>query len=222
MVFRIGVYKNYVFRKVIEIWKQIDGDDINPFDDEFISSTDTLTDWWMSVELKKNEDYIKTLTLKVYSVSPHNAACEQLFSILNWYLEKRRTRLSIERLEIMAQMHSFLVENAKSELNYVDQNLHQENLLSIFNKIASSLEDGSDLFSEKESFVFLKELAKENTEETEEELEDLVNENSTNLDVRNFISLSSNLVPNEPSSLSEEVIHGNKDFDIDNLISDLD
>src|SRR5689334_19053143 len=115
----------------------------------------------------------------------------------------------------MAQMYSFLVENAKSELNYVDQNLRQEDLLSIFNKIASSLENGSDLFSEEESFVFLDELAEENTEETEEELEDLVNENSTNLDVGNFISLSSNLVPNEPSSLSEEVIHGNKDFDID-------
>ncbi|CAG8815306.1 14344_t:CDS:2, partial [Dentiscutata erythropus] len=174
------------------------------FDDEFIPSTDTVTDWWMSIDLKKNEDHIKTLALKVHSVSLHNAACERLFSILNWYLGKRRTRISIERLEVIAQMHSFLVENAKSELSYVEQNLCQEDLLSIFNKIESSIEDESNLFSEEESFAFLEELAKENTEEMEEELEDLANENSMNLEVGNFISLSSNLEPNETSSLNEE------------------
>ncbi|RIB17535.1 hypothetical protein C2G38_2037662 [Gigaspora rosea] len=176
----------------------------------------------ISVELKKSKDHIKTLALKVHSVSPHNTACERLFSILNWYLGKRRTRLSIERLEVMVQMHSFLVENAQSELNYVDQNLRQEDLLSIFNKIASSLKDGSDLFSEEESFVFLEDPAEETTEKTEEELEDLVNENSTNLEVGAFISLSSKLEPNESLSLNKEIIHGNKDFDIDDLISDLD
>ncbi|CAG8623269.1 589_t:CDS:1 [Gigaspora rosea] len=122
----------------------------------------------------------------------------------------------------MVQMHSFLVENAQSELNYVDQNLRQEDLLSIFNKIASSLKDGSDLFSEEESFVFLEDPAEETTEKTEEELEDLVNENSTNLEVGAFISLSSKLEPNESLSLNKEIIHGNKDFDIDDLISDLD
>jgi len=216
-----------------------------PFDDEFILSTDTITDWWMSVDLKKNEDHIKTLALKVLSVSPHNAACERLFSILNWYLGKRWTRyvnfflfyhnfyiitmlfffffrISIDRLEIMAQMHSYLVENAKSELNFVEQNLRQEDLLSIFNKIASSIEDGSDLFSEEDSFTFSEEHDEESTEETDEEPEDLVNENSTYLEVGNFISLSSNLEPNESSNLVEEVIHGNRDFDIDDLISDLD
>ncbi|CAG8774772.1 14695_t:CDS:2, partial [Gigaspora rosea] len=78
--------------KMIEIWKQIGGGDISadPFDDEFIPS-DTITDWWLSIDLKKNEDHIKTLTLKVLSVLPHNATCEQLFSILNWYLGKRQT-----------------------------------------------------------------------------------------------------------------------------------
>src|SRR6185437_15588731 len=112
--------------------------------------------------------------------------------------------------------------NAKSELNYVDQKLHQEDLLSIFDRIISSIEDGTDLFSEEESYSFLDELAEENMEEDEKELEDLVNENSTSLEVRNLISLSSKLEFNESSSLNEEVIHGNKDFDIDDLINNLD
>lgn len=119
----------------------------------------------------------------------------------------------------MAQMHSFLVENAKSELNYVNQNLSQEDLLSIFNQIAMSMEDGTDLFSEEESFSFLEEFMEENTEEVLE-IEDLANENSVNLEVRNFISLSSKLEPNESSSLSDDVIHGDRDFDINDLIGD--
>ncbi|RIB06961.1 hypothetical protein C2G38_2275904, partial [Gigaspora rosea] len=147
------------------------------------------------------------------------------FSFINFYIITIfffLFRISIERLEVMAQMHSFLVENAKSELNFVEQNFCQEDLLSIFNKIASSIEDGSDLFSEKDSFTFLEEHDNENTEETGKELEDLVNKNSTYLEVGNFISLSSNLEPNESSNLVEEVIQGNKDFDIDDLISNLD
>ncbi|CAG8664331.1 9144_t:CDS:2 [Dentiscutata erythropus] len=200
----VGIYKNYVFRKAMEIWKKIGGGDISagilkfqlnlyknhrsPFEDEFIPSTDMVTDWWMSVELKRNEDHIKTLALKVHSILPHNAA----------------------------------FENAKSELNYVDQKLRQEDLLSIFDRITSSIEDETDLFSEEESYSFLDELAEENMKEDEEELEDLVNENSTSLEVGNLISLSSKLEFNESSSLNEEVIHGNKDFDINDLINDLD
>ncbi|KAF0487200.1 hypothetical protein F8M41_022602 [Gigaspora margarita] len=72
------------------------------------------------------------------------------------------------------------------------------------------------------SIEYLEEHEEENTKETNEALEDLVNENSTYLEVENFIFLSSNLEPNESSNLVEEVIHGNKDFDIDDLISDLD
>ncbi|CAG8563704.1 5441_t:CDS:1, partial [Scutellospora calospora] len=52
--------------------------------------------------------------------------------------------------------------------------------------------------------------------------DDLVNENSTNLEVGNFISLSSRLEPDESSNLSEDVIHRDKDFDINELIDSLD
>ncbi|RIB20685.1 hypothetical protein C2G38_2035034 [Gigaspora rosea] len=107
-----------------------------------------------TIDLKKNEDHIKNLALKLHSISPHNAACERTFSILGWYFGKRRTRLTIEHLEIMAQMHSFLIGNAKSELNYVDPNLREEDFLSIFNEIANSIKDGTDLFSEEDSFLF--------------------------------------------------------------------
>lgn len=63
-----------------------------PFDDKFIASADTIINWWMSIEMKKHEDHIKSLALKIHSISPHNAACERVFSILGWYFGKRRTR----------------------------------------------------------------------------------------------------------------------------------
>ncbi|CAG8692835.1 29861_t:CDS:2, partial [Racocetra persica] len=150
-----GIYKKYVLKKALEAWKQLGSDETN---------------------LKRNENHIKTLALKIHSVSPHNAACERVFSIL--------------------------VENAKSELNYVDQNLRQENLLSTFNQIANSIEDGNSLL--------LEELTEKDAEEVFEK-NNLVNKNSTNLEVRKFISLSSNLESSR--SLSKDVIYGDKDFD---------
>ncbi|CAG8806846.1 3219_t:CDS:2, partial [Racocetra persica] len=212
-----GIYKKHVQKKALEIWKQLGGGDISadflkaqmnlyknkkhPFDDEFVASVDTVTNWWMSIDLKNNEEHIKRLAMKLHSISPHNAA------------------LSLDRLEIMAQMHSYLVENVGSELNYIEQDFRQEDFLAIFNKIASSMEDGSDLFSEEESFSYLEELSEQMEEDVEElsELDDLVGENSTKLEVENIINLSSKLEINESSAI-EEIVHGNKDFDVNDLL----
>ncbi|CAG8773438.1 20838_t:CDS:2, partial [Dentiscutata erythropus] len=205
------IYKKYVLKRALEIWMQLGGG-------------------WTSCKLlrtqmnltQKNEDHIKTLAIRIHSISPHNAAYERTFSILGWYLGKRRTRLSIDRLELMAQMHSFLVENAKSELNYVNQNLCHEDFLSIFNKIANSMENETDLF-DSDSVSFPEELEEdmeENIEESSEETDNSVSENSLNLEIGNFISLSSRLESNESSSLNEEIEHGNRDFDLNDLISD--
>ncbi|CAG8763227.1 14682_t:CDS:1, partial [Racocetra persica] len=116
--------------------------------------------------------------------------------------------LSIELLEIMAQMHLFLIKNAKSELDYMDQNLRQEDLLLTFNQIANSIEDNIDLFNEEDLFP-LEELIEKDMEEVFKK-DDLVNKNLTNLEVRKFISLSSNLETS--GSLSEDIIYRDKDF----------
>ncbi|CAG8838594.1 17545_t:CDS:1, partial [Racocetra persica] len=130
--------------------------------------------------------------------------------------------LNIEHLEVMAKMYSFLIKNTKSKLNYVDPNLRQKDFLSIFNKIASFMKDGTDLFSEDDSSSVLKKLTEDNVTDSLEKLEDLVSENSLNLKVKNFISLFSKLESNESLNMSEDIIHSNKNFDINNLISSLD
>ena len=48
--------------------------------------------WWTSLELKKGEDPIRKLALKIHTIVPHNANCERIFSVLGWFIGKRRTK----------------------------------------------------------------------------------------------------------------------------------
>ncbi|CAG8693302.1 3333_t:CDS:1, partial [Cetraspora pellucida] len=72
---------------------------------------------------------------------------------------------------------------------------------------------------EKHLFYPLKKYEKEFTKESLKELDDLVSKNSSYLEVENFIYLFSKLEINKSSSLIEEVVHSNKNFDITDLIS---
>jgi hypothetical protein len=64
----------------------------DPFDDPYVEGISTPINWWTSVELKKGEDPIKKLALRMHGIMPHNADCERVFSILGWFLSKRRTK----------------------------------------------------------------------------------------------------------------------------------
>ncbi|CAG8667129.1 10489_t:CDS:2, partial [Ambispora gerdemannii] len=79
--FEASIYKNHVLKKALEIWKQIGGgrtsadflkvqmslykNQESSFDNIFNSSIDTIYNWWLSVDLKKNEDHIKTLAIRI-------------------------------------------------------------------------------------------------------------------------------------------------------------
>ncbi|CAG8789178.1 3712_t:CDS:2, partial [Dentiscutata erythropus] len=117
----------------------------DPFEEAFIESANIVINWWISIELKKNKDYIKMLAIRIHSISPHNAACEHTFKELEEDME-------------------------------------------------------------------------EDIEESSEETDNSVSENSLNLEIGNFISLSSRLKFNESSSLNKEIEHGNRDFDVNDLI----
>ncbi|CAG8648677.1 12894_t:CDS:2 [Rhizophagus irregularis] len=149
---------NNQFRKdSLEIWKQTGGGEKSakilktqmnlyrnqesPFDDDFIESVDTVKNWWSSCELKKNENHISILALKLHSITPHNASTERVFSVLNWYLCKRRNKMNISHLESLAQIHSFLIANAPGELNFINNNISQDEFTAAFNQIAVAMEE---------------------------------------------------------------------------------
>ncbi|CAG8716931.1 12393_t:CDS:2 [Rhizophagus irregularis] len=58
-----------------------------PYNDEFIPKYYTVEHWWNYVEQDEGEEnFIQQLALKVFSITPHNAGCERIFSVMGWEL----------------------------------------------------------------------------------------------------------------------------------------
>jgi hypothetical protein len=64
-----------------------------PFDLPFCSGTDNVFIWWQLCNpVRKEDNHIQKLALNILSITPHNVACERVFSILGWFANKRRTK----------------------------------------------------------------------------------------------------------------------------------
>ena len=57
-----------------------------PYDMEYKEGYDTPSIWWSTCRQPNN--HIQKLALKLLAITPHQAACERVFSILNWMTEK--------------------------------------------------------------------------------------------------------------------------------------
>lgn len=122
----------------------------------------------------------------------------------------------------MAQMHSYLITNAKSELKFLDDKITSEDLNETLNQIALAIENGVDLFDDDNpevDFVF------ENI--NEEEVANLEEVNNHELEITNFIDLSTSLLNNNDElhyqDDEESIInHGELNFDVDELVDRFD
>lgn len=117
----------------------------------------------------------------------------------------------------MAQIHSYLIMNAKSELKYLNEEITLEELDETFNQIASSIVNENDLFEDdNESEInFILE---------DHEIIDLEGINNNDLEITNFIDLSSSLLKTNNIDFSQEeeevsINHGDLDFDIDEMVN---
>jgi hypothetical protein len=64
----------------------------SPYDFPYIGETqnqDAQT-WWLGC--KQSNHYLQELALYILSIVPHSASCERVFSVLNWFTQKRRSR----------------------------------------------------------------------------------------------------------------------------------
>lgn len=117
----------------------------------------------------------------------------------------------------MAQIHSFLIANASSELNFVKSEISQDEFTAAFNQIAITMEEGVDLFEENDSFpVFDERLFDESEEEDDLQLQ---NENRLNLEIGGFIQLNVKN-SNEADANDSRIEHGDKDFNVEDLLQD--
>ena len=105
--------------------------------------TYSVASWWKMVEQKDN--WIKEIALLINSIAPHNVGCERVFSVLGWMCEKRRSRLSVDRMHAMASLHAYYVTNASSEMKYAFSGLSDQQFFAELNKSFNNLS-----FSEEE------------------------------------------------------------------------
>ncbi|EXX54023.1 hypothetical protein RirG_238460 [Rhizophagus irregularis DAOM 197198w] len=124
----------------------------------------------------------------------------------------------------MAQVHSYLLMNAKSELKFLDDEITSEKLDKTLNQIVSSINNGVDLFDDSDNNNLEIDLVFENINEIEEtvNLEDV---NNYKLEVSNFINLSTSILDDKDDDTgnnkgNEESMmhHGDLSFDVDELI----
>ncbi|CAG8781250.1 5813_t:CDS:2, partial [Cetraspora pellucida] len=140
----LGLHKG-MFRRICEIaakfYKSMHNDDVAcgilttqlinyksgdyPFDFGYDSSK-TLSLCWGVIE--DDYPYLQNLAKVIFAVVPSQSSCECNFSILRWLYGTYRRCLSSEKIESMAQIHSFYISNLKNELHYYGKELSEGEL----------------------------------------------------------------------------------------------
>ncbi|GET67050.1 ribonuclease H-like domain-containing protein [Rhizophagus irregularis DAOM 181602=DAOM 197198] len=103
----------------------------SPYNQEFDSHLETPMSWWLTI--KDKYDYLPALAIMVFSITPHSAGCERIFSTLGWLYGTRRQRLGLLKVEAMAKIRSFYVSNIKNELAYVSQQYTEDEVHEMIN-----------------------------------------------------------------------------------------
>ena len=201
-----------------------------PYNDEFISTYYTVQSWWQLVEQDEGtNNFIQQLALKVFSITPHNAGCERIFSVMGWYMNKRRTKLSVDRLQNLTKLHTYYVSNAKTELKYVVQDMNNMNddefyhsvRTGIYQNIDDDIDDENEDEWDEDDEGDLVDI-EENEKFGEKNINDLLQcENYFNLaskEVAELLKFQEPLVIIELPTVPAIIDHGEKEFDLESLL----
>jgi hypothetical protein len=170
-----------------------------PFNIE-VGATETPDIWWLSLEdsFPKDEDYLVQLALKLFSVMPHAAGCERVWSNLGWIYNKRRTRLGLNKIENMYKLSSYYHANAKKELPYYGSEKSTEEIQQII--IDAHLNPDQDLLELEDD---LPDYYNDEEEIVIGEEEELGLDNILNLDA--FINTLEDIIEDSTDSIEEEI-----------------
>lgn len=100
-----------------------------PYDASYICDIDTPLKWWKTCEMKL--PYLQHLAIKLFSISPHDASCERVWSVCGWIHGARRTNILVKNLDAIAQIHSHYIVNNKSELSHYGVKKSEEEIQQI-------------------------------------------------------------------------------------------
>ncbi|CAB5198747.1 unnamed protein product, partial [Rhizophagus irregularis] len=91
-------------------------DNSEPYNTSY-SVHDTAYHWWNSIVDGKFSSLLR-LAKVIFSIIPHSASCERLFSAMGWLFGKRRINLQPETIETMVKIYLYSLKHAKKDLNY--------------------------------------------------------------------------------------------------------
>jgi hypothetical protein len=108
----------------------------------YTSSYTSPKTWWQVID--NSDDYLKSLAIKIFSITPHSAACERVFSTLGFLYGKRRQCLSLSTIESVAKIRHYLLSNIKSELNFKAKNKTEAELETLVKECGLFNEEDDD------------------------------------------------------------------------------
>lgn len=158
----------------------------NGFHLPYCFETDTPLLWWLTNYTGSKS--IGQLAVKLFSITPHSADCERTFSTLGWLYGKRRQRLTLSRIQAMAQVRSFYISNIEKELVFFGKKLS-------YNDLQEQIILATFLVEDNESI----------TEDFEEEVTEYDSEIIERFDIENIVFLRDEMFQdNESDTDSEE------------------
>ena len=118
------------------------------YNSSYNSQINTSLGWWkMCVP---TPPYLQLLAIKLFSIIPHAASCERIWSIYGWMVRKRRTRLLVDNLEAMSKIYSYYITNCKSELANYGKDQTAEEIRTIINNTHYVEYENDDDYNEEE------------------------------------------------------------------------
>jgi hypothetical protein len=91
-----------------------------------------------------SDDYLKSLSLKLFSITPHSVVSERAFSMLGFFNRKRRQRLSLSTIEMIAKIRFFLLSNSSNELNHLRKDVSETELKMLIKECGLFNDDEED------------------------------------------------------------------------------
>ncbi|CAG8846315.1 40695_t:CDS:2, partial [Gigaspora margarita] len=155
---------------------------------EDIESPET---WWLGCKISNH--YLQKLALHLLAITPHSASCERIFSILSWITQKRRSRITVEKVSNIAKLHTYYITNAQNELNYINQTIPETEFEQIMESYANTVEFDDDMFND--SIEIEEEIDADYVSDTEN-LDDLLQLSEENLDIEEILDFNTFLNEN--------------------------
>ncbi|CAB4381106.1 unnamed protein product [Rhizophagus irregularis] len=146
----LNIWKNLGHKKTsglelkAQLRKYLDQD--NPYSVPY-SNNDGPFQWWNLIIDGRSS--LSRLAKIVFSITPHSASCERLFSALGWMFGKRRTNLNVQTIECMSKIYTHNIHslsNSKRSLNHIGNSISNDDV----QKMIDTLFEEGDILNENE------------------------------------------------------------------------